>query len=419
MAVGWTTGLSQAIPIPPRDPAPEWFCELAEAIAGQRIGKETEVLETVPDSQLTAFRERVLNKDPELAADADWFTWARWLFEDPQARTVSPGSKTSTKQLLARLRASDSIAELRQAVRLAPNDGRTFARLALRQQAGVPADLDPVLKPHWEETVARTSDRAVALAPEDPEVWAMRAEVMQMLGRTGRAAEAMEEAMALLPAGATSPIVHYQEALSLVASGKGEAAQASLERVLRGLDEFVEQREAAEHPLPLPGNLEKLRGAASDGVPALPGDLELGDPVPGTYEDFDEVVAGSLPAGWRTWNRSDQGHRRGVRHLHGWQTDLWKDWVVVHRPHFESGDDPVRTRILREGRQPRPVVQGVAGPLLEGGFALAASEKCPGFQIQYLESPDFDCSGRTGVHLAFNSSFENHPNRMAAVEYSL
>ena len=91
-----------------------------------------------PDDELDALREKVLAGDPGMAADPDWFTWAKWLFEAPDERTVAPGAKTTVARLIARLRAADNIEDLHQAVRLSPTDAPTFARLGTRYQAMAP-----------------------------------------------------------------------------------------------------------------------------------------------------------------------------------------------------------------------------------------------------------------------------------------
>ena len=100
-------------------------------------------------------------------------------------------------------------------------------------------------------------------------------------------------------------------------------------------------------------------------------------------------------------------------------SDTWGDWTVIDRKQLDWGNDGVRKRILREGSQKRAVVEGVEVPLLDGRFALAIGENRKGEQIQYLESPDFDCSAAKGVHLAFDSAYEHHELRMGSVEYSL
>ncbi|MFN0127611.1 MAG: hypothetical protein ACKV19_13100 [Verrucomicrobiales bacterium] len=430
VAVSWSHGLVHVIQVPPRRPAPAWFPALAEAVAGRRLAEGTGILEVVPDSELSAIRRDVLAGSAPYADDPEWFRWVHWLFEDAAARAVSPGAAMTMARHIERLRASEDIDDLHEAVRLAPTDALTFARLASRYQATPPADLGPA-KRHWDDAVVWLSDHAVELDPESVEVWTMRGELMRRLGRAELASAASAKVVALAPASKTSasPNTLYQQAMALATAGKWDEAQTAYASALDLLDEYVKQVEAGLQPLPLLGHLKRLlptRPAATPKAGSGTGEAPVisNEPIPGAFEDFDAIDPGSLPTGWRAWNRTDPGSRPGVHHAADFQTDTWKDWAVIDRGQLEWGEDSNRRRVLMEAPPSEATASLEASaarppPLMNGRFALAMASTRPGNQIQYLESPDFDGTGRQNIHLAFNSSWEQREQRMGIVEFSI
>ena len=64
------------------------MCNLAEAVAGQRID-EGYVSTVVPVEELFRLRQKLKN-----GAEPDFYhTWARWFFADNATRTISPWSR--------------------------------------------------------------------------------------------------------------------------------------------------------------------------------------------------------------------------------------------------------------------------------------------------------------------------------------
>ncbi len=427
VAVAWTSGIVQTVLIPPHEPAPAWLPKLTEVIAGRRLGTQSGSLENVPDAELTQMRERVLSPTSDLASDGSWFTWAKWLFEEPGSRTVSPGSKTTVARRIARMRAADNIDDLHVATRLAPTDALTFARLGIRYETSIPDDLNAILRPHWGDTAAWFSDHATALAPDNPEVWTLRAELMRVLNRPFSAAQASSKVIALSPKNENDTLssnAHFQKALALAGEGKWDEAMKAFDAALGLLDEYQKQLEAGALPLPLLGNLARLipttRSNPTSTSQATNSPVAIAEePIPGTYENFDRVTPGSLPKGWRVWNRSAPALHQNVRHASDFKTNSWNDWTVVDRRQLDWGSEAFRRRILREGSNAAPEIDDRRVSLLDGRFALAVSQGTNNDQIKYLESPDFDCSDRKSVHLAFHSAYEQHANLMGLVEFSL
>jgi WD40 repeat protein len=114
----WQDGAIRAIDLPPRGTvAAEKLARLAEAVAGKRIVSGKGGVEDVPREELERLRAE---PDPG---------WWKWFFSETDDRTISPGSKLTIRDYLARLRKSSVLADLQDALSLAPDDGLTHARL--------------------------------------------------------------------------------------------------------------------------------------------------------------------------------------------------------------------------------------------------------------------------------------------------
>lgn len=114
-------------------------------------------------------------------------------------------------------RPADAAAQLREVVRLAPDDAAGWFRLGLAE-AGT-GDL---------RAAERALDRSVGLAPTDPRAWYNLGLVRQQLGRGATAVEALRRAVALQPDAETT----YALSSTLFAQGRVAEAQAEARRVL-------------------------------------------------------------------------------------------------------------------------------------------------------------------------------------------
>ena len=115
---------------PPR--VEQWFIDLIEGVAGQRLTEEG-LFEYVPVAQLLNSKERLW-----AANGTDFYTqWAKWFFADRSTRAISPGSEVtfpSYKEALMQMNTAESLAEAEQ---LAVGDAAlreriSKARLALK-----------------------------------------------------------------------------------------------------------------------------------------------------------------------------------------------------------------------------------------------------------------------------------------------
>lgn len=154
-------------------------------------------------------------------------------------------------------------------------------------------------------------------------------------------------------------------------------------------------------------------------------------PAPLYFENFDAIAEGSLPAGWTDLSYSspvvesiDFGDLGSA---------AYRGWTVVNAERFNGSfvtygnpENPPDwgTDYQRVNRaNPFNVLNGQVyrEPLARGRFLFGNSGYQNGgaSQVLYLFTPDYDLSGKTNVHLAFKSLWEQNQDSLAAIEYSI
>jgi hypothetical protein len=144
-------------------------------------------------------------------------------------------------------------------------------------------------------------------------------------------------------------------------------------------------------------------------------------PAPLYFEDFESTAAGpdpAVPAGWVQQNFT------GSEHAGNDSTDLNSDfylgWVVVDKSFGITKDTGVSAFAPQ-------ILNGKAFsedtyPLLTNHYVRAESDarqNGPPGQIQYLTTKSYDLTGKTGIVIAFDSSYEQNQDSIAALEYSV
>jgi hypothetical protein len=144
-------------------------------------------------------------------------------------------------------------------------------------------------------------------------------------------------------------------------------------------------------------------------------------PAPLFFEDFESTAAGpnpTVPTGWVQQNFT------GSEHAGNDPTDLNSDfylgWVVVDKSFNISKDTGVSAFAPQ-------VLNGKAfsedtNPLLVNHYVRAESDarqNGPPGQIQYLTTKSYDLTGKTGIVVAFDSSYEQNQDSIAALEYTV
>ena len=151
----------------PAFPAPKWLADLAEAVAGQRLDASGKLENTSP-RKFNQLRESLgHSRQMEFYA-----RWASWFLMDADKRTISPQAKLSVEDYAKRKLERNTIEGLRSVLFLTPTNAIAHARLARQLLADDAAPSSRMLsKSKWHLA------RAVALAPEDPEVRAISREM--------------------------------------------------------------------------------------------------------------------------------------------------------------------------------------------------------------------------------------------------
>lgn len=156
--------------------------------------------------------------------------------------------------------------------------------------------------------------------------------------------------------------------------------------------------------------------------------IVLGPPIPGTFENFDAVPEGQVPAGWSRVTRTDIVNPD--IDFGNLDSAAYAEWTVVNVDRFKgtfvtySNPDDTRyasdyQRVLSENLF--NVVNGAVlhGPLANGRMLFANSGYRNGTgQYEYLFTPDYDLSGKTGVAVSFHSLWEQNQDSIAALEFS-
>ncbi len=155
-------------------------------------------------------------------------------------------------------------------------------------------------------------------------------------------------------------------------------------------------------------------------------------PEPLYFEDFDGVAEGALPVGWEGVTYTDQSLSDFNVDFGNLDSAAFAGWVVVDVDRFNGSfvtySNPENPpgwgtdyqRVLRSN--PLVVVNGqvLDGPLASGRMIFGNSGYRNGAsQVMFLQTRDFDLTGRANVHVAFHSLWEQNQDSIAAVEYSV
>jgi hypothetical protein len=152
-------------------------------------------------------------------------------------------------------------------------------------------------------------------------------------------------------------------------------------------------------------------------------------PAPIHLETFDAVAEGGLPAGWTGRTYSDSNNEEVD--FGNLDSAAYKTWTVVESSRFEgtfiaysnpntpAGEGSDYQRVLNVGS--RIVANGaLVSRLATGRFLFGNSGYRTGRnQVLFLETRDYDLTGKTNVYLAFNAIWEQNQDSIAAVEYSV
>jgi len=215
------TGSVTMIDLPPMDEvSPLWLAELAEVVAQRRIDENGDSV-VADRSELPGLRETISGYDPE----SRYRRWGLWYFDSPGERTMSPWSKRPTREHLSELLRSRDLAKLHKVLELDPNNGLAHAMIGYRNSvSGRVNNLKPHELVHWNEMTQWHSGQAIELVPANADVWALRALVMQRVGRVAEMEKAVNTALKL---DGENILAHFARGFLLHGKGQADMAFAS------------------------------------------------------------------------------------------------------------------------------------------------------------------------------------------------
>ena len=139
-------------------------------------------------------------------------------------------------------------------------------------------------------------------------------------------------------------------------------------------------------------------------------EITLPAPIPGTFQNFDGVAEGSLPAGWTVSNRTDS-IVAGLD-LTDPLSDSYRDWVVISSNTLATANALDRLYLV-----PTVVNGTLLTSLISNNLAYAESDVRDSNQVQVLMSPDLPIGGRSSIYLSFHSIYAQNQDNLGAVEY--
>lgn len=150
-------------------------------------------------------------------------------------------------------------------------------------------------------------------------------------------------------------------------------------------------------------------------------------PAPIAFENFDSTTEGEIPAGWaRVSHTEAQNADIDFGNL---DSAAYAQWTTVEASRFQGTfigysqpETPTSDYRRVNPVNPANVVNGRAlrEPLGTGRFLFSTSGYRNGLsQVMYLFTPEYDLTGRTNIHVAFKSLWEQNQDSIAAVEYSV
>lgn len=231
---------------------PRWLPEVAEAIVRKKL-KQGEGFEPVPNRQASAALQKVRRLSPANPVTR----WIQWSLDHGKGRTISPGSAMTQAEFVGRSLAETNLSVLGLASQMAPKDARVLARwsVLLSQANRLPeargvalraVAADPELREGWlswarlPEVHSDSDPRpheilgALERHPEDPELWMIRARLLESAGRLGEAIDVCDRVLALGRSSLATPQV--------IVSAASATRSRLLPKVDRWFPEAVRER---------------------------------------------------------------------------------------------------------------------------------------------------------------------------------
>ena len=179
-----------SIPEPPL-PVPAWFTRFLGSMTGISVDSKG-ARNGIPEDRVMAIRQEILT----LPARGFYEELARWILESGEAVRMRPHSKRPLGDYTDEAAQFGGFVNVNEALRYVPTHAKALGQIALLalRETGFTVNM--------RRDADYFSRLAVTMAPSDPEMWRIRAEVMRRLGGIEAEWEAQERFMDLTGAGA-------------------------------------------------------------------------------------------------------------------------------------------------------------------------------------------------------------------------
>ncbi|MBU6400096.1 MAG: hypothetical protein KGS61_07240 [Verrucomicrobia bacterium] len=142
-------------------------------------------------------------------------------------------------------------------------------------------------------------------------------------------------------------------------------------------------------------------------------------PAPLYYENFDSTAEGSLPTNWVQVNYTDPLSNTNIDYTDP-NSNAYLGWIVATTTDvggFSGGN--LRLMVAPDQELNGQFFNANTFPLMSNNFLYAESDHRGGNQVQYLYTPSYNLTGKPGVVIAFNSSYEQNQDDIVALEYTV
>jgi Flp pilus assembly protein TadD len=162
--------------------------------------------------------------------------WLHWFLADRETRLISPSASVNVAEYLKQRIEDDSLESLTQALRLAPLDPKILSRLGRKLLIANSTRTSQRDRAEW------LTRLALQLAPEDPSVWWLRADVLEAFDQLEESRTALSHALKLAP---DDPNVWFVKALVFRRAGETETAYETYLKVLALVSEGGQRQDSA------------------------------------------------------------------------------------------------------------------------------------------------------------------------------
>jgi hypothetical protein len=136
------------------------------------------------------------------------------------------------------------------------------------------------------------------------------------------------------------------------------------------------------------------------------------------YETFNELADGQLPAGWTQTNWTSPEETTPTTNFTDYNSDAFLGWTVLNTNDGQWGDWANHLLVGLYQELNGLFFSEATNPLLNEQFLYCESDNRNGQQIQYVYTEKYNFTGKSGIVVAFDSSYIQNQNNIDGMEYT-